>query len=74
MTQPNDMAKTLLQALAVLGIVLIWLVIVHKGYVDVSALAQKHSGLEFWRALAVYLIRNLSGGGPGMPGSDPGSA
>ena len=35
--------------------------IAHKGYVDVSALAQQHSGERFWLALARYFITNLAG-------------
>jgi hypothetical protein len=38
--------------------------ILHKGYVDVSALAQQHSGEKFWLALARYFLRNIAGGGP----------
>jgi len=54
--------KTFMQMLAVLGIVAILSVILHKGFVDISALAAKHSGEAFWRALAQYLMRNLAGG------------
>lgn len=37
--------------------------IVHKGYVDISALGQKYSGQEFQVALVRYFIGNLGGGG-----------
>jgi len=33
--------------------------IAHKGYADVSALALRHSGDEFWKALGRYLLGNL---------------
>ena len=57
------MLRTLLQVLAVATLVLIYSMILHKGYTDVSALARKHSGGEFWTALAKYFIGNLAGGG-----------
>lgn len=53
--------KTALQLLAILGLLLIGAVILHKAYVDVAALAAQHSGADFWRALARYLLRNLAG-------------
>jgi len=56
-------AKTALQVLAIAAGVLIYSMIIHKGYTDVSALAQKHSGAEFRRALLRYFIGNLAGGG-----------
>lgn len=52
----------LLQILAVCCMILIFSLILHKGYADISALAQKHSSGEFWLALARYLMRNLAGG------------
>jgi hypothetical protein len=51
-----------LQILAVFCAIVIWAMILHKGSADVSALAQKHSGEEFWIALAKYFLRNLGGG------------
>ena len=45
--------------------------IAHKGHNDISALAEKHSGKQFWVALARYFIGNLSGGGK-MPDEQPG--
>jgi hypothetical protein len=36
--------------------------ILHKGYADISLLAQQHSGDRFWWALARYFIGNLAGG------------
>jgi hypothetical protein len=54
--------QTLLQILAVFGMILIVSMIAHGGYVDISALAHRHSGEQFWSALAQYLLRNLAGG------------
>lgn len=54
--------KTALQIVAILGLALIFVVILHKGYADVSRLAQEHSGANFWGALARYLFKNLAGG------------
>jgi len=51
------------QKAAVLFLVVMSTAILHKGAVDVSGLAYKHSGKEFWVALARYLIGNLAGGG-----------
>jgi hypothetical protein len=59
---PNA-AGTALQVVAIAVIALILSTIAHKAYVDVSALAHKHSGQEFWVALARYFIGNLAGGG-----------
>jgi hypothetical protein len=56
--------KTLLQAVGVVCGAFILSMIVHKGYVDVYALAQQHSGEKFWLALGRYFLRNLAGGGP----------
>jgi len=53
----------LVQKGAVVFLVLMCTVILHKGAVDVSGLAAKHSGKEFWVALTRYLVGNLAGGG-----------
>jgi len=53
---------TALQMLAIAVLVLICSTVLHKGYVDISALAHKHSGQQFWEALARYFIGNLAGG------------
>jgi hypothetical protein len=60
-TRAEERFKTALQLLAILGLLLICGVILHKAYVDVAALAAQHSGAGFWRALARYLLRNLAG-------------
>lgn len=54
--------KTALQIVAILGLALIFAVILHKGYVDVSRLAHEYNGADFWGALARYLFKNLAGG------------
>ena len=54
--------KNLLQIVAIFCMILVWAIIVHKAYGTVSALAQKHSGVEFWLALARHLMANLAGG------------
>jgi hypothetical protein len=55
----GDKAKTLLQALAIAIIAGMLSMIAHKGYVDISALAQRYSGDEFWKAFGRYLLGNL---------------
>ena len=57
-----DAAKTLLQVSAIALGSLILSVIAHKFYVDISLIAQQHSGEKFWWAVARYLIKNLAGG------------
>ena len=57
-----DAAKTRLQVSAIALGCLILSVIAHKFYVDISLLAQQHSGEKFWWALMRYLIKNLAGG------------
>ena len=57
-----ERSQTLLQVVAILGVAVIWAMIAHKGYADISVIAAKHSGGDFWRALAVYLIGNIAGG------------
>ena len=36
--------------------------VAHKSHRDISVLAEKHSGGEFWVELARYFITNLAGG------------
>ena len=57
----EERAKTVLQVLAILCLAGICLMILHKGYSDVSALAAGHAGGEFWKALERYVFRNLAG-------------
>jgi hypothetical protein len=53
--------KDVMQVLGIACLVLLAAVIVHKGFVDISALAQQYSGGEFWTRLARYLLANLGG-------------
>lgn len=55
-------ARTALQVAAILCLVGIFLVLLHKGYTDVSAVARDHPRGEFWPALLRYVFRNLAGG------------
>lgn len=55
-------AQEVLHKLAIVAGVLIFSTILHKGITDVSVIAQKHSGQQFWVALAKYFIGNLAGG------------
>lgn len=57
----DERAKTFFQVIAILGLAGIVLVLLHKGYADVSLLAREHPGGGFWQALARYLFRNLAG-------------
>ena len=58
----DDTFKTLLQVFAIcVGAVFVAMVL-HKAFVDIAALAQKHAAEGFWVALLQYLLRNLSGG------------
>jgi hypothetical protein len=57
-----DAAKTLLQVSAIALGCLLLSAIAHKFYVDISLLAQQHSGERFWWAFGRYLITNLAGG------------
>ena len=60
-SRAGNAIRTLPQILAVLGLILIAATVAHKGFVDISALAAKHSGQEFWLALAKHILRNLGG-------------
>lgn len=52
----------LLQKFAIALLVLMGGVILHKGFTDIHALALRHSGDAFWRALLRYLLANLGAG------------
>ena len=58
----GDAAKTVLQVAAILAMTVIVAMILHKGSGDISDLAQKHSGGEFWKALLRYFLRNFGAG------------
>ncbi len=59
----SESFKTFLQVVAVAIVILLMSMILHKGSVDISALAQKHSGGEFWVALVKYFFSNMGAGG-----------
>jgi hypothetical protein len=61
MRAPLIEMKTVLQIAAALCLIFMLSVIFHKLITDIMALAQGHSGQEFWRALGRYLIENLAG-------------
>lgn len=52
------------QALAILVMLVIWLMIVTKGFSDISVLVQNEPD-DLWRALAKYFLNNLAGGAGG---------
>jgi len=58
----RERSKTVMQVIGVLGLVLILSVVFHKAIADVAALAERHSGRQFWVELGRYLFRNLAGG------------
>jgi hypothetical protein len=49
------------QVLAIAVMLVIWSVIVSKGYTDVSLLLVEEPD-DFWRELAKYFLSNLAGG------------
>jgi hypothetical protein len=58
----RDVPGRLAQALAFVVAAFMVGTILHKGATDLTALAQRHAGAEFWPALARYLLGNLAGG------------
>ena len=61
-TPGAERSKTVLQVLAILMLAGIVLILLHKGYADMTQLARDHPGGGFWKALARYIFRNLAGG------------
>jgi len=57
-----ELLKSVMQFLAILCLIAFFAMVVHKATVDVSALAQRYPGSEFWPALGRHLLRNLGGG------------
>ena len=49
------------QVLGIGVMVAIWIMIVTKGYGDLSILLETRPG-DFWRALAQYFLSNMAGG------------
>jgi len=58
----ENLFKTGMQLLAVALLVLIFAMIAHKGYADISRLAREYPGSDFWLALVRYLFKNMAGG------------
>ena len=58
----SELFKTTVQVFAILCLIAIVSVVFHKAFVDVSFLAQWHSGADFWAALVRLVLRNLAGG------------
>jgi hypothetical protein len=58
----NTTMKRLSQALGILAMAFLLGMIAHKGHADISVLAGKYSGSEFWVQVASYFIANLAGG------------
>ena len=54
--------QEVLHKLAIFAGILLVSMILHKGVTDISAIAEKHSGRQFWVALGKYFIGNLAGG------------
>lgn len=50
------------QIFAIAFLLLIYAMIVHKSCDDISRIADKHSGKEFWREVARHVLGNLAGG------------
>ncbi len=59
----------LAQVAAIAALVLINGAIIHKGYTDIAAIAQKHSGTKFAMEVARYFFGNIAGGGKRDSGS-----
>ena len=54
-------ARNIMQVIGIVCLALLLSIIAHKAYTDISVLAHKHSGSEFWVALGRYLLANLAG-------------
>jgi hypothetical protein len=57
----RSILQTVFQVLAILMLAGICLMVLHKGYTDVTALAAANRGDGFWTALLRYVFRNLAG-------------
>jgi hypothetical protein len=58
----GNMFQTAMQVVAVLCLVLIFAMIFHKAFADISGLAQQYSGRELWAAIAWKIIWNIASG------------
>ncbi|AEG92751.1 hypothetical protein [Ramlibacter tataouinensis] len=57
----HGLLPRVLQVFAIALLALICGIVLHKGFADVSALAEQHRGGDFWPALLRYVFRNLAG-------------
>ena len=55
-------ALKLSQVLGIIALAFLLGMVVHKGHADISVLAAKYSGGEFWMQVASYFIATLAGG------------
>ncbi|MBL0918714.1 MAG: hypothetical protein IBJ14_08430 [Hydrogenophaga sp.] len=60
-SDPDALFKTVLQAVAILLLIGLLAMVLHKGFADVSVVWERHSGSEFWIELGRYVLRNLAG-------------
>ena len=58
---PPSRARTAGRIFAAACLAAYFALLAHKGYLDVTAVAQQHPD-DFWRALGRHLLRNLGGG------------
>ncbi len=58
---PDALFKTVLQVVAILGLVGLLGMVFHKAFADVSLLWQRHPGADFWPELLRYVFKNLAG-------------
>ena len=63
MSKIEGAIKALLQAAALALGALVLGMVIHKGAIDISLIADRLSGSDFWRAVGQYVIGNLAGGG-----------
>lgn len=54
--------KTVAQVLAILVLVGMMGMLLHKGHADFTTLARQNPGESFWPALVRHVFRNLAGG------------
>jgi len=58
----TEFLKTAGQVLAVTALFAYFILLLHKGWIDIAALSAAHPGSEFWPALGRHVLRVLGGG------------
>jgi len=58
----SELLKSAGQVLAAMALVAYVVLLLHKGWIDFSALSAAHPGAEFWPALGRHILRVLGGG------------